>query len=365
MKYNLSEMYVDDDIRSKVIEVLNSGRYIKGEENNKFEKEFSQYCGTRFGIATSSGTAALHLAYYAIGLRKNDEIIAPSHTFIATVSPAMHLGARPIFVDIDPETFCMNVDDVRKKITKKTKVIVPVHIYGHPVDMRPIMELAEERGIYVVEDACQAHGAMYYNNKVGSIGDIGVFSFFPSKNMTVAGDGGMVVTNNEEFAEKIAMLRDQGRREKYIHELLGFNFRMSEIHAAIGRMQLRHLEEWIEKRRNIARCYNELLCNIDSIMPPMERPFCRHVYYVYTIKCKNRDKLSEFLNKMGIATGLYYPLPLHKQPCISKIIGEIKLEVTERVAGEILSLPMHPKLSREDVEFIVDKINEFVREHHG
>ena len=356
MRYNLSEMYVDDEIQTKVIDVLDSGRYIKGEENKNFEKEFSEYCNAKFGITTSSGTAALYLAYCAIGLGEGDEIIAPSHTFIATVSPAMHLGAKPIFVDINPETFCMDVEEVEKKITEKTKVIVPVHLYGHPVDMKPIMELAEEHGIWVIEDACQAHGAMYHGDRVGSIGDIGVFSFFPSKNMTVAGDGGMVVTDNEEIAEKIAMLRDQGRTDKYTHELLGFNFRMSEIHAAIGRLQLRHLDEWIDKRRQVARCYNDLLCNLDSIISlPIERPSCKHIYYVYTMRCWNRDHLAASLKGKGIATGLYYPIPLHKQPCVH---SKVKLPVTEKIVDEIISLPIHPQLNDNEVEYICDKIKE-------
>jgi len=359
MKYNLAEMYIDDEIKNKVIAVLNSKRYIKGKEGKNFEEEFAEYIGTEYGIATNSGTSGLYLAYYALGLGKDDEIIVPSHTFIATVSTAMHLGIKPVFVDIDPETFTMNPRDVEKKITQKTKAIVPVHLYGHPVDMKPIIDLADENDLYVIEDAAQAHGSLYNNRKVGSIGDIAVFSFFPSKVMTVAGDGGMVVTNNKEIGEKIAMLRDQGRKEKYIHELLGFNFRLNEIQAAIGRIQLKHLEEWIEKRRNVAKLYNELLGGLDSVVPPMERSWARHVYYVYTIKAKNRDKLSEFLKKNGIATGLYYPVPVHKQPAIMKYMKTEYLPQTEKCVNEILSLPMYPELKKEQINYIVEKIDEY------
>lgn len=358
-KIEMAEMYVDDEIKSKVIDVLNSKRYIKGEEGKKFEKEFAEYIGTKYGIATNSGTSGLYLAYYALGLKKGDEVVVPSHTFIATVSTAMHLGLKPIFVDVDPETFTMDPDDVKKKMTKKTRAIVPVHLYGHPVDMEPIMELADEHNLHVVEDAAQAHGSLYNNRKVGSMGDIGVFSFFPSKIMTVAGDGGMVVTNNEELGEKIAMLRDQGRKEKYVHELLGFNFRLNEIQAAIGKIQLKHLEEWIVKRRDVARSYDELLGELNSIMVPLEKSWARHVYYVYTVRAKNRDKLSEFLKKNGIATGLYYPIPVHKQPAILKYTKTDYLPETEKCVNEILSLPMHPQLKAEDVEFIVEKIKEF------
>ena len=212
---NIAEMYVDDEIKQSVLEVLESGHYIRGPNNKYFEKEFADFCGTKYAITMSSGTAAIFLSLYALGICKGDEVIVPSHTFIATVNPVLHLGAKPIFVDINIETYTMNIEEVEQKVTNNTKAIIPVHLYGHPADMGAIMDIAGDHDMRVIEDACQAHGAIYNGKKVGSIGDIGCFSFFPSKNMTVAGDGGMVTTNDDELAERIGMLRDQGRKDKY------------------------------------------------------------------------------------------------------------------------------------------------------
>ncbi len=358
MKYNLVEMYVDDEIRSKVIEVINSKRYIKGPEAKAFEREFADYLGVKKAVTTSSGTTALHLIYYALGLGQGDEIIAPSHTFIATVSPAMHLGVKPIFADIDEKTYCIDPEDVRKKITEKTKAIVAVHLYGHPANMKELREIADEHGLYLIEDACQAHGAELHGKKVGNFGDATAFSFFPSKVMTVAGDGGMVAGNNEEFMEKIAMLRDQGRTTKYEHTELGFNFRMSEILAGVGRIQLEHLEEWLERRNEIASIYSDVLG--EHCITPKIHENTRHSFYVYTIRVKNRAALQEYLRKHDIASGIYYPIPVHLQPAVKDIISPIPLPVTERVVNEILSLPMHPFMSDEDVYFIAKKIKEFM-----
>ena len=359
MKYNLSEMYVDDEIINAAVEVIKSKRYIKGPQARAFEEEFARYTGVKKAVSTSSGTTALWLVYDALGIKNGAEFIAPSHTFIATVTPAMHMGARPVFADIDEETYTLDVDDVRKKISEKTKAIVAVHLYGHPADIKPLRELADERGIYLIEDCAQAHGAMYHGVKVGSFGDAAAFSFFPSKVITVAGDGGMVVTNNEEIGEMISILHDQGRREKYVHEYLGYNFRMSEILAAIGRVQLKHLDEWIERRNEIAKLYNDIL--EDVVITPEPAEWARHAYYVYTIRVRMRDELREFLKEHEIATGLYYPIPVHLQPAIKKLVRPVKLPVTERVVNEILSLPMHPFLKDEDVEFIANKVVEFYR----
>ena len=359
MKYNLVEMYVDDEIRNKAIEVLNSKRYIKGNESKEFEREFSSYVGVKKAISTNSGTNALWLIYDALGIKNGAEFIAPSHTFIATVTPAMHMGARPIFVDIDEDTYTINPEEVKKNITEKTKAIVAVHLYGHPANIKPLKEIADDHGIYFIEDCAQSHGALYYGDKVGKFGIASAFSFFPSKVMTVAGDGGMVVTNDEELGEKIEILHDQGRKEKYEHIMLGYNFRMSEILAGIGRIQLRHLEDWIKRRNEIAKIYNEILGDVVKVPEVME--YARHVYYVYTIRVRKRDKLREFLNKNGIATGLYYPIPVHLQPAIKNIIPPKKLPVTEKIVNEILSIPMHPQLKDEDAMFIANKIKEFYR----
>jgi len=359
MKYNLVEMYVDDEIINAAVEVIKSKRYIKGPQARAFEEEFADYLGVKKAVTTSSGTTALWLIYDALGIKNGAEFITPSHTFIATVTPAIHMGARPVFVDIDEDAYTLNVEEVRKKITEKTKAIVAVHLYGHPADIKPLRELADERDIYLIEDCAQAHGAMYYGEKVGNFGDAAAFSFFPSKVMTVAGDGGMAVTNNEEIGELIQILHDQGRREKYEHEYLGYNFRMSEILAAIGRIQLKHLENWIKRRNDIAKIYNDIL--EDVVITPRVKDWARHVYYVYTIRAERRDELREFLKKNGIATGLYYPIPVHLQPAIKKIVEPVKLPVTEKIVDEILSLPMHPFMEDEDAEFIANKVVEFYR----
>lgn len=357
-KIELCKIYVDEEMKQAVMRVLDSGQYIKGEENKNFEREFAKFCTTKYAVAVSSGTAALWLALQALGIKENDEVIVPSFTFIATASVVLHCNAKPVFADIDSRTYTIDPRDVEKKITEKTKAIIPVHLYGHPVDMAPLQELAEKYNLFITEDACQAHGALYKGKKVGGLGDVGCFSFFPSKPMTVCGDGGMITTNNKELAEKIAMLKDQGRKEKYTHELLGFNFRLSEIHAAIGRLQLKHLEDWIEKRREIAKLYNELLNDVKEVTPPQEAEWARHVYYVYTVRAKNRDKLLRYLKEKNIACGLYYPIPIHKQPCM-RPFSSPKLENTEKRTKEVLSLPMHPQLEDADIKYIANNVKAF------
>jgi perosamine synthetase len=359
MKYNLVEMFVDEEIKRKAVEIIESKRYIKGPESDAFQREFADYLGVKGSVTVSSGTTALHLIYYSLGIGKGDEIIAPSHTFIATVSPAMHLGAKPVFADIKEDTYNIDPDDVRRKITDRTKAITAVHLYGRPAEIKELREIADEHGIYLIEDACQAHGAIYDGKKIGNFGDIAAFSFFPSKVMTVAGDGGMVAGNDTELLDKIAMLRDQGRTSKYEHTALGFNFRMSEILAGIGRVQLKHLDEWVDRRNELARIYNEILG--DYVITP-EIPEGRHAFYVYTIRTKDRDGLREYLKKNDIGTGIYYPIPVHLQPIVKEHVKPEKLPVTERIVDEIISLPMHPQLSDEDADHIANKVLEFVRD---
>ena len=359
MKYNLVEMYAGEDVINAAVEVIKSKRYIKGPQAKGFEEEFANYIGVKKTVTTSSGTTALWLIYDALGIKNGAEFIAPSHTFIATFTPAMHMGAKPVFAEINEDTYTIDPEDVKKKITEKTKAIVAVHLYGHPADMKPLKEIAEDNGLYLIEDCAQAHGAMYHGEKVGGFGDAAAFSFFPSKVMTVAGDGGMAVTNNEEIGEMIRVLHDQGRREKYEHEFLGYNFRMSEILAAVGRVQLSHLEGWLKRRNEIARIYNEILR--DLVKVPEAKEWARHSYYVYTIRGEKRDELREYLKKNDIATGLYYPIPVHLQPAVKNIVPPIKLPITEKIVNEIISLPMHPFMSDEDVEFVARKVTEFYR----
>lgn len=357
----LVKMYMDDEIKNAVNKVLDTGYYINGPNLDNFEKAFEQYLSVKHSIGVSSGTAGLFLAFFEMKLQKGDEVIVPSHTFIATVSPLAFFKAKPVFVDIDPETYCMDIEDVKKKITSKTKMIVPVHLYGHPVDMDPLLEIAQEKEIKIIEDCCQAHGSEYKGKKVGTFGDIGVYSFFPSKNMTVGGDGGMIITNNDVYGENLRLRRNHGRVSKYKNDILGLNFRLNEIQSVIGRIQLKHLPKWIDKRRSIVDFYNKFLKNYLDIKIPIEKEWAKQAYYVYTIQMENRDEFIEYLKNKKIATGIYYPIPVHKQPIIEKLYGkQSKLPITEEIIDKIVSLPLSPLLTNEELNRIKVEIENFM-----
>lgn len=352
-------------MKQRVIEVLNSGRFIKGQQVKNFETEFANYCNVKYGVAVSSGTAAIYLALRALGIRQGDEVILPSHTFIATTEPILMVGAKPVFVDIG-EDYNLNIEDVERKLTSKTKAVVCVHLYGQMCNMDALQEFISinynfNHKVYLIEDAAQAHGAEFKGKKAGSFGDVACFSFFPSKNLTVAGDGGMVVTNDNKLDTKLRALRDHGRdystkEGKYSTTMLGFNFRMSEISAVIGSEQLKHLDTWNYKRRELAGLYYELLAD-SSVETPVVRENRKHVYHQYVIRSKQRDELRDYLYKNGIETGIHYQIPVHLQRIFD---GETVLPKTERVCGEILSLPMYPSLSKKDVEFVCKKIKKVI-----
>jgi perosamine synthetase len=358
MEIPLSKMYVDDQIHKAVFNVLNSGRYINGQNLKSFEEEFADFCSTKYAVGVSSGTSAILLSLMALGIGEGDEVIVPSHTFIATASPAKFLGATLVYADIDPETYTIDPAEVQRKVTLRTKAIIPVHLYGHPCDMDPISELARAHNTYVIEDACQAHGATYKGKKTGSLGDIACFSFFPSKNMTVLGDGGMISTNDSQLAQKARMMRDHGRTQKYVHEILGLNCRLSEVHAAIGREQLKHLANWNARRRAIAAQYNVLLRD-SGVIIPVEREWAKHVYHMYVVRVEQRDKLASYLKDKGIETGIHYPVPVHRQPCLK---SDVRLPVTEKYADEVLSLPMHPQLTDEQVKYVTSEVRNFMED---
>jgi len=358
MNVKLSKMYVDDQIEKVVLDVLNSGRYINGQNLKGFEEEFADLCNTKYAVGVNSGTSAILLSLMALGISEGDEVIVPSHTFIATASPAKFLRATLVYADIDPEIYTIDPADIERKITSRTKVIIPVHLYGHPCDMDPINELAKAHNVCVIEDACQAHSATYKGKKTGSLGDIACFSFFPSKNMTVLGDGGMITTNDSELAQKVRMMRDHGRTQKYVHEMFGLNCRLSEIHAAVGREQLKHLTDWTERRRAIAARYDALLRD-SGVAVPVERDWAKHVYYMYVIRVKQRDKLASYLKDKGIETGIHYPVPVHRQPYL---MSDVRLPITEQYVDEILSLPMHPQLSDEEVDYVASEVRNFMRD---
>lgn len=356
----LVKVYVDDDIKRAVLEVLDSGWYILNERVREFEKKFADFCRVKNTVCVSSGTAAIFLSLLALDIKRGDEVIIPSFSFIATATPIIALGAKPVFVDIDTETYTMDIEKTRKAVTKRTKAIMPVHLYGHPANMDPLKEIAEENDLYIVEDACQAHGAEYKKQRIGGIGDVACFSFYPSKNMTVCGDGGAVVTNNNEIAEKIRKLRDHGRVDKYVFDLVGYNLRFNEIQAAIGIKQLEKLPEWNESRRKIAKMYDEALESL--VVTPKEAAWAKHVYHVYVIRTAKRKELMEFLKLNGISTIVHYPVPIHKQPAITNVLGaQPKLRNTEKFAEEVLSIPMHPKLTKNEVDYISTKIKDFAK----
>jgi dTDP-4-amino-4,6-dideoxygalactose transaminase len=358
MKIPLVKVYMDDGIKKAVLEVLDSGWYILHERVQEFEKKFAEFCGVKNAVCVASGTAAIFLSLKALDIKHGDEVIIPSFSFIATANPILEVGAKPVFVDIDPRTYTIDPEKIRKAVTKRTKAIMPVHLYGHPADMDPILDIAEENDLYVVEDACQSHGAEYKGRRTGGIGNVACFSFYPSKNMTVCGDGGAVVTNDGEVAEKVRKLRDHGRVDKYVFDLQGYNLRFNEIQAAIGLKQLEKLPRWNEARRNIAEMYNKAL--EDLVTTPIEESWAKHVYHLYVIRTEKRNKLKEFLGNRGVSTLVHYPVPIHEQPAITSVMGaQPMLKNTTKFAKEVLSIPMHPSLTKHEVEYVSDNIGEF------
>ncbi len=359
MRIPLSRPLVTPKMINAAVKVLKSGLYIKGPIVKKFEEEFSNYCGTKFGTATCNGTASIYIALRALGVGRGDEVVVPSHSFIASASPILMCGAKPVFVDVD-ETYTIDIKDLKSKLTTNTKAVIAVHLYGQMCEMDELLALKEKKGFYLVEDAAQAHGAKYHGKKAGSIGDIACFSFFPAKNMTVCGDGGMVITSDPELYKKTQTLRDHGRNYskkegKYISEVLTLNFRMNEIMAAIGIEQLKKLDDWNEKRIKIASSYDKYLT--EKITKPTQRNNSKHVFHQYVIRVNERDKLREHLDKNDIQTGIHYPIPIHKQPIFSNF--KCVLPNTEKFCRQILSLPNYPSMKIKDSKIVIDKINEF------
>ena len=335
---------IKGEVDAAVAKVLESGRYILGEEVDSFEREFARFCGSSQAVAVNSGTSALHLSLLAAGIGPGDEVVTVSFTFIATAAAIRYTGAVPVFVDIEPKSFTMDVTKLEEVITPKTKAILPVHLYGQAADMDPILEIARQHGLTVIEDAAQAHGAEYKGRRVGGLGDLGCFSFYPSKNLGAYGEGGIVVTGNTKYVDVLRMLRDWGQGQKYVHELKGFNCRMDGIQGAILGVKLRHLEEWTESRRTHARRYDELLADT-PVTVPVEMPSNRHVYHVYAIRTPNRDALHEALSAKKIQTGIHYPIPIHMQPAHADL-GYTRgdFPVSEQAAHEVLSLPLFPEM---------------------
>ncbi|MBU0568832.1 DegT/DnrJ/EryC1/StrS family aminotransferase [bacterium] len=350
---------IKEEIREAIDGVFERSWFILGENVACFEEEFALYCGVKFAIGVGSGTEALHLALVACGVKSGDEVITVPNTAVPTISAISFANAKPVFVDIDPETYTIDFSNIEKAITDKTRVILPVHLYGHPADMEPIMEIAGKYGLKVVEDCCQAHGAEYKGRKIGTIGDIGCFSFYPSKNLGAYGDGGAIITDNEVLANKVKMLRNYGETKRYYNEIEGFNSRLDEIQAAILRVKLKRLDEWNELRRAKANLYNELLKEAQVVLP-VEEEYAKHVYHLYVIRTKHRDRLQEWLKNNGVGTLIHYPIPVHLQRAYQDLGYEQgSFPVTELYAKEILSLPIYPELKDEEVKEISNLIRDF------
>ena len=353
---DLKAQYVSikPEIDAAMFKTLESGQFVLGEEVAGFEREFAAYCGAKHGIAVNSGTSALHLALLAARVGPGDEVITVPFTFVATISAICYTGARPILVDIEPRSFTMDVTQLEKAITSRTKAILPVHLYGQMADMDAIMEIARRHDIAVIEDACQAHGAEYRGRRAGSIGASGCFSFYPGKNLGAYGEGGIVVTSNDEYAKMIRMLRDWGQKERYHHLLKGFNYRMDGIQGAILRVKLRYLEQWTEARRVHARQYAKLLAGSTTVKPPVEAPDRRHVYHIYAVRSADRCRLQRLLQAEGVQTGSHYPIPVHLQPAHADLgYGAGDFPTSEAAAREVLSLPMFPEMTATQVGQVV------------
>jgi len=359
---DLSKLLKDifPEIEQKWQEIVHNSRFVGSKYVKEFEDKFANYLGLKHCIAVNSGTSALYLSLMALKVERGDEVILPVNTFIATAEAVSLLGAKPVFIDIDEKTYNIDVEKIEKVITTKTKAIIPVHLYGQCSNMDEILENAEKHNLYVVEDACQAHGAEYKGEKAGSLGDLAAFSFYPGKNLGAFGEGGAVVTNDDEIAEKIRMLRDHGSKVKYYHDMLGGNFRMDEIQGAVLSTKIDFLDKWNKLRRKAANFYNELLSEIDNIIIPYEDKDNKHAYHLYVIKVNHRNKLREYLHKCGIETGIHYPIPLHLQKAYQDL-GYKKgdFPIAEQNSKEILSLPMFPGLSQEEITYIARQIKNY------
>jgi dTDP-4-amino-4,6-dideoxygalactose transaminase len=356
-KIPLSRVFLNEETREAALRAINSGSYILGKECEAFEAELASYIGTKYAVLCSSWTAGGFLLHRAMNLKPGDEILVPSHTAFPTIEPMMHFGAKPVFIDID-ESFCLDVTLLEASMTPRTVGIVPVHLYGHPANLDPVLEIAHKHGLWVIEDCAQAHGARFNGKPVGSMGAAGAFSFYPSKNLTVMGDGGCITTNDSALADDLRMLRDHGRKSKYIHEVAGYNLRFNEIQAAVGRVELRNLDKLNEHRRRVAARYTERLSAV--VNTPPEKEWAHAVYHMYVVRTDRRDALAKHLQSKGIGTGIHYPVANHQQPAVTNSYSDLpNLPRTEAAVKEILSLPIYGELPVEDVDYVCDAILEF------
>lgn len=354
-QYDSMRQEIDDAVRR----VHERGWFILGVEGEEFERKFADYLGVKYAVGVGSGTEAIHLALRAFGVEAGDEVITVANTCVPTVSGIWAAGAIPVLVDVHEKSFTLDPNLLEAAITPKTKAILPVHLYGQAADLEPILAIARKHNICLIEDAAQAHGATYQNQKLGSIGDAAAFSFYPSKNLGANGDGGAVTTNDKEVAERLLRLRNYGQEKRYYHKSKGTNSRLDEIQAAILLAKLAHLDDWNKRRRQIAQIYHEGITH-PCVQKPVEMPYGEHNYHLYVIRCARRDELQKFLNAKGITTLIHYPVPIHLQEAyqdLQKTTGDFP--VTEVCAEEILSLPIFPELSDTEALYVVESINSF------
>lgn len=350
----MAQPLIGDAEIEAVIAVLRSGQLVQGKVVEEFERSFADICGVRHAIATTSGTTALHVALLAHGIGPGDEVITTSFSFVASANAALYVGATPVFADIDPDTFNIDVNDIERRITPRTRAIIPVHLYGSPADLTRLVEICERHALVLIEDACQAHSATWEGKPVGSFGT-GCFSFYPTKNV-MSGEGGMITTNDDGVAERARLLRAHGMPQRYVHESLGYNFRLSNIHAAIGLAQLDHLEEWTARRVENARTLKALLADA-PIAFQQTLPGAKHVYHQFTIRVgPERDAVAAYMREHGVATEIYYPIPIHQQKLYQDRGYTDSLPVTEQAAREVLSLPVHPSLTQADLETVASTL---------
>ncbi len=348
---------IREEIQAAIQSVLDSQIFILGPQVQALEQELATYCGTRFAIGVASGTDALLLALYACGVRPGDEVIVPAFSYIASADVVSLLGAKPVFADIDPTTFTLDPDRLEKLLTRRTRAIIPVHLYGQTANMDPLLQMAQQRNLQVIEDAAQAIGATYRSKRAGSMGQVGCLSFYPTKNLGAYGDGGMILTNSPELHEKLRALRVHGETRKYVSAEQGWNSRLDEIQAAVLRVKLRHLDQWNRERRGLAKRYSEVLANVRGVTPPKVAEWGDHVFHQYTVRVLQRDRRQKYLAEQGISSTVYYPVPLHLQPIYQHLVNVAgSLPEAERASHECLSLPIYPEMSSEQVGRVVEAL---------
>jgi len=355
--FNLKEQQspIREEIDQAVKRVFDNTSFVLGKEVKEFEDNFAQYCNVKHCIGVSSGADALYLSMKALGIKQGDEVITSTNSFISTILPVSRLGAKPVLVDCNSDDFNIDISKIEPVITERTKAIIPVHLYGQPAEMDSIREIAKKHNLYLIEDVCQAHGAEYKGKRVGGLGHLGCFSFYPTKNLGGAGDGGAITTNDDQLAEKLRILRDCGQKEKYNSVLKGDNCRLDSIQAAILNVKLKYLDIWNDQRREKAQLYNKLLNNIEV---PKNNENLKHVYHLYVIKTKSRDELIERLKLRGVKTGIHYPIPLHLQEAYKDLgYKQGDFPITERLCQEVLALPIYPELKQEEIKYISNIIN--------